>query len=107
MPPRVSGRSASSSLALLGRAKDGNAVLALAWMVGVGEGVGEGVGVDAPLLLAQAARTTVSRPANADARKRFIGAISGACGGPAARAAAEAYRPTGRRASAGMGSASA
>src|SRR5438876_10319522 len=92
-PPSVSGMSASSSLALLGRLKDGSSWLALAPGLGVGTGVGDGVGVAAPLLLAQAASVTVSRPATADARKRFMrGLISGAYGGPAARAAGEAYR---------------
>src|SRR5439155_24350877 len=85
-PPSVSGMSAASSLALLGRLKDGRSPLALAPVLGVGTGVGvgDGVGVAAPLLLAQAASITVSRPATADARKRFMRAISGVCGGPAA-----------------------
>jgi hypothetical protein len=40
-------------------------------------GVGDGEGVDAPLL-EQAARRTAIKPANADARKRFMKTISGA-----------------------------
>src|SRR5439155_1224152 len=46
-PPSVSGMSASSSLALLGRLKDGSSWLALAPGLGVGTGVGDGVGVAA------------------------------------------------------------
>src|SRR5579859_3284517 len=80
-PPSVSGRSASSSFALLGREIDGSAMTDAA-AVGVAATVGVGLGVGVALLvveLEQATSTTLSRQARAAARTRFmvVGRLTG------------------------------